>query len=89
MVEGFFAGLGVGFVVACALAVIYHLSRRDTKNPGDQSDASRIYTDVERHREEGRRIAEEAAAAGANLEDILRIVEHRPLHDDSVLNSEE
>jgi len=77
----YFYSFVAGFLLAELITAVCHYRRTNRADTGDKQEASRICADLERNREEGLRIVEEASAAGATLEDILTLVEHRPCDD--------
>lgn len=84
----FVYGFLCGSLFMLLLTAVYHIRKRDRENKRSQQAASRIYSAVERNRSEGQRIAEEASAAGATVEDILNIVSHRVIDDSNNFNNE-
>lgn len=82
-IADFCACLGIGL-----LATVCYYCGRNRKDKRGQSEASRVCAEVERNRAEGCRIAEEAGACGATVEDILTLVEHRPLDNTGDFSSE-
>ena len=85
----FVYGFLCGSLLLLFLSTVYHYKRRVREGERGQSEASRVCAEVERNREEGCRIAEEAGACGATVEDILTLVEHRPLDNTGDFSYEE